>query len=270
LELIAMALHPVMANVTLSAMARKNPALGNIVQKSKEAMKTALLELGVPPMLKSHYGLDQSNSTKNKEGESPLNAGESKDGDDDDDDDDNDDDDASSASSVFFDMLVPISSCKEDNTTINRSSSDDEPTTVESVINDEVEKYFNQGDTPWAAFVQTQQLIRCNYTTEQERKRWEECSKKRGGVSNEDLITCFKTLFWWSDVGKKEFPLIAHLATQHLAIPDSNAFQERIFSTCTWVGNVLRQKLSIKKYEQQVLLTVNDDFCQKQDPIEEE
>jgi hypothetical protein len=70
-------------------------------------------------------------------------------------------------------------------------------------------------------------------------------------------------------VGKVEFPLIAHLATQHLAIPDSNAFQEHIVSTCSWVTDALHSKLSIKKFEQQVLLAVNDDFCQKQDPIEE-
>jgi hypothetical protein len=107
-----MALHPVMANVILSAMACRNPTLGDIVEKSKEALKAALLELGVPPTLKCKYGLDQpylSTNTATAAGASLRKGGEINDDDDNDHDDDDDDDASLTASSGFFDLHLPLS-----------------------------------------------------------------------------------------------------------------------------------------------------------------
>ena len=65
---------------------------------------------------------------------------------------------------------------------------------------------------------------------------------------------------WWKSVGKKKYPLIALVALVILALPPSNAFLERIFSTCTWFDHHLRQRLKFSRYEMSVLLAVNKAF----------
>ena len=48
----------------------------------------------------------------------------------------------------------------------------------------------------------------------------------------------------------------------------SNDFQERIFSTCTWFDNPLRQSLQNERFEMAVLLTVNKSFLDMTVPSE--
>ena len=63
-------------------------------------------------------------------------------------------------------------------------------------------------------------------------------------------------LKWW----KKRcatYPIISRLALRYLAKPDSNGFQERVFSRAKAIDSPLRQRLSKWKYEMLTLSAVN-------------
>ena len=46
---------------------------------------------------------------------------------------------------------------------------------------------------------------------------------------------------WWHDEGQVRFPKLFITATLYLSKPYTNAFQERVFSICTWPDSALRQ-----------------------------
>ena len=84
------------------------------------------------------------------------------------------------------------------------------------------------------------------------------------------ILSQFDLLEWWKSVGAKKYPIIVLVALIILALPPSNAFLERIFSTCTWFDNCLRQSLKFKRYEMSVLLAVNTAFLANCTPSAEE
>ena len=53
------------------------------------------------------------------------------------------------------------------------------------------------------------------------------------------------------------------------AMPPSNAYMERIFSTCTWFDNPLRQRLNDEKFEMAVIIVVNECILNEKEPSDE-
>jgi len=64
-------------------------------------------------------------------------------------------------------------------------------------------------------------------------------------------------LDWFNRVGVSSFPSIAILARAYLAMPMSNAFQERFFSTAGYVLNVKRTSLDSSRAEKMQILMHN-------------
>ena len=71
------------------------------------------------------------------------------------------------------------------------------------------------------------------------------------------LSKIFDVAKWWATRGRLQFPLVALVAPRVLARPSSNAYQERIFSSCTYFDAKLRNRLGPQRFEMAVLLTVN-------------
>ena len=63
-------------------------------------------------------------------------------------------------------------------------------------------------------------------------------------------------LKWWKKRAAR-YPIIPRLALRYLAKPDSNGFQERVFSRAKAIDSPLRQRLSKWKYEMLTLSAVN-------------
>ena len=80
----------------------------------------------------------------------------------------------------------------------------------------------------------------------------------------------FHLLEWWKCVGCKKWPEVYLVFCIWIALPNSNAFQERIFSLCTWFDNPLRQSLKETRFEMAVLLAVNDAFLCTETPTDAE
>ena len=53
------------------------------------------------------------------------------------------------------------------------------------------------------------------------------------------------------------------------AMPPSNAYMERIFSTCTWFDNPLRQRLNDKRIEMAVIIAFNEYILNEKKPSDE-
>ena len=47
------------------------------------------------------------------------------------------------------------------------------------------------------------------------------------------ISSIFDVLEWWKSIGRDKYPLVYMVALSIIALPASNAFLERIFSTCT-------------------------------------
>ena len=71
------------------------------------------------------------------------------------------------------------------------------------------------------------------------------------------IAKVFDVMNWWAHRGKMMFPIVALIAPRVLSRPASNAYQERIFSTCSWFDSKLRSRLGPERFEMAVLLTVN-------------
>ena len=67
----------------------------------------------------------------------------------------------------------------------------------------------------------------------------------------------FDLLKWWEKKGQHLFKLIRLVAPRILATPGSNAFQERIFSKCTFFDSKLRAKTGDNRFEMGVLSAAN-------------
>ena len=82
-------------------------------------------------------------------------------------------------------------------------------------------------------------------------------------VKSGDLLhisSNFDVLEWWKTVGVMKHPAALVAALSILALPASNAFQERVFSACTWHDDPLNQSLHNVRFERKFLLGLNADF----------
>ena len=79
----------------------------------------------------------------------------------------------------------------------------------------------------------------------------------------------FDCLEWWKSQGSTMFPEMSVVVLPILALPALNAFLERIFSTCTFYDDPLRQRLSEERFEKGVLLGVNADFRKEDDKVQD-
>lgn len=78
--------------------------------------------------------------------------------------------------------------------------------------------------------------------------------------------------WWWKYEGISihQFKYLPLLAAKVLAKKGSNSFQERVFSRCSYLSDMHRQRLSKEKFEWQVLLAVNHDFLQEEHSLRQE
>lgn len=77
---------------------------------------------------------------------------------------------------------------------------------------------------------------------------------------------------WWlHQVNTEKKHLLVYAAVPIvIALPASNAYQERTFSACTWFDDILRQRLKNNRFEMSVLLAVNSALLKCKVPTEEE
>jgi hypothetical protein len=79
----------------------------------------------------------------------------------------------------------------------------------------------------------------------------------------EDKVMCIETakfvdpLEWWESVGRALFPKIAQMAMIQLCVPDSNGYQERVFSKCSYFNAPQRRNMAPQNFEMQTLLSLN-------------
>ena len=72
---------------------------------------------------------------------------------------------------------------------------------------------------------------------------------------------------WW--LHSRSNHSIVYVAVPTLvSLPNSNAFQERTFSTCTYFDDPLRQRLKRERFEMAVLLAVNEALLKTEVPSE--
>ena len=71
------------------------------------------------------------------------------------------------------------------------------------------------------------------------------------------ISSLFDMCEWWKTIGRIQHDLIFLVVAIIISLPASNGFQERIFSSCTWFDDPLRQSLGDDKFEKSVLLSVN-------------
>lgn len=67
---------------------------------------------------------------------------------------------------------------------------------------------------------------------------------------------------WWKQHNTK-FPLVSAVAAVHLALPQANGFQERVFGMGSTVDTPLRKRLGRRKFEQLVLMRMNAQFIEE-------
>ena len=72
------------------------------------------------------------------------------------------------------------------------------------------------------------------------------------------ISSVFNLCEWWKSVGRNTFRLVFLTVPSLLSVPSANDYQERVFSTCTWFDDPLRQRMKYERYEMAVLLAVNE------------
>lgn len=102
---------------------------------------------------------------------------------------------------------------------------------------------------------------------------------KKANIEESRITKDFDTLYtshlfdlaeWWRNVGKKTFNFIAIAVPSIMAMPASNAHQERTFSICTHFNDELRNRLRDDRFEQSILIAVNKRMSSIEIPTEEE
>lgn len=85
------------------------------------------------------------------------------------------------------------------------------------------------------------------------------------------MSSMFDLREWWKAGGREKYSLVYLVVPIIIALDSTNAFQERIFSTCTWFDDPLRQSLKDGRFEMAVLLAANDALISKFDtPTEDQ
>ena len=83
------------------------------------------------------------------------------------------------------------------------------------------------------------------------------------------ISSLFDVREWWSKIGREQHGFVFWVAPPMIALPSSNAFQERIFSACTHFDNPIRQRLKESRFEMAVLLAVNESLLECKIPTNE-
>lgn len=127
-----------------------------------------------------------------------------------------------------------------------------------------VEKYLSQ------SFVASDQL-KAQYEYERMKKDPKTVDWNRVN-DNETLYisSLFDLREWWLNVGFQQHREIYFVVPSIIAVPGSNAFQERVFSACTFFDDVLRQRLSDMRFEMSVLIAVNENLLNETESVTEE
>jgi hypothetical protein len=79
----------------------------------------------------------------------------------------------------------------------------------------------------------------------------------------ETIANHFDIMRWWEDFGKIEYPHIYVIACLVLPLPDSNASQERTFSSATWMDGKLNKRQSDATFQMKILLQQNTEFLEQ-------
>ena len=73
------------------------------------------------------------------------------------------------------------------------------------------------------------------------------------------ISSFFDLCEWWLHVVSMERHTLVYLVLPAIiALPPSNAFLKRIFSSCTWFDGPLRQRLNSDDFKKAVLVAVNE------------
>lgn len=96
------------------------------------------------------------------------------------------------------------------------------------------------------------------FEKEKDKINWATVTPKLGNAYQ--IFRYFDLMRWWKEFGSLQFPEIAVVASIVLSKPTHNGFQERVFSRGTYFDNKLRQRISEKSFEMQVLNSLNSDI----------
>jgi len=132
-----------------------------------------------------------------------------------------------------------------------------EAPTVESKCRKEVDRFFNlhKGDSKinWIAILKDQEkkplsdadAILLDGSTVGIQQNFAEFAAK------------FDALEWWTRYGSRSFPFMHAVASCILLLPESNGFQERVFSAGQWMDDVRRKAQGFGTFEMKTLLYKN-------------
>jgi hAT family C-terminal dimerisation region len=83
-------------------------------------------------------------------------------------------------------------------------------------------------------------------------------------IENWELIAQhFDIMKWWEEIGKVDYPHIYIIACIVLPLPDSNASQERTFSSATWMDGKLNKQQSDATFQMKIILKQNSKFLEE-------
>ena len=124
------------------------------------------------------------------------------------------------------------------------SSSQSQGHDIDSDIN-ELEKWKNL-----SKYIDWEQIIR--------QQQGEDFVIQRMGLKSPYYLSkAVDSLKVWKTHLVQQFPVLHRIALRVLATPDSNGFQERVFSHASTINSVRRMSLLPESFEQQTLLKVN-------------
>ena len=148
-----------------------------------------------------------------------------------------------------------LDSLYEDIDCASRSSTDDcEGDTPLATIKQEKERFMKM-KMNWAAWLRLQLA---DESKKQATVEWDDVKKNRFHA----IAPWFDVSIWWRK-HRDEYPTLSQIAARYIAKPDSNGFQERVFSRCTVIDHPLRQRLKEENFEMSVLLSKNIDFIEE-------
>ena len=88
-------------------------------------------------------------------------------------------------------------------------------------------------------------------------------SKKSGKVTFKELVSKFDTMKYHRESCSVDFPSINLLARVHFLTMLNARFQERVFSTCSFVQGINQGRMGISHMEMKALLMQNADLIRK-------
>ena len=200
----------------------------------KEALKLELLEYISEDKLKS----SQQTQENDEEEES---AGEDK---------DEDDIDLNDCMVHMNEESASLSTSRS----LSQQNSDVVDWTPQGEIDKLIEEYFDkEKQRDWIQYIQ-QNSKKYQALSENEKTKVNAMLKKQDPLVVAEYVDVIQ---YWTTVGAREYPCIADMALIYSCIPDSNAFQERVFSRCTYHATKLTRSRSSENFEMKALLSMN-------------